>query len=99
MIDEEKFHHAALTFLHQRRVGANSHSFRYILSAANLRTRHPIDDRVAVRAQFRFAIRAQSWESHFDQTHPAITGRAEMLMVTIRSEEHTSELQSPMYLV
>src|SRR3954453_17708143 len=35
MVNQEKFHDAALTFLHQRRVGANGHAFSYILSAGN----------------------------------------------------------------
>src|SRR5207247_1805829 len=83
MIDEEKFHHAALTLFHQRRVGANSHSFGNVLSTGNLRTWDPIDDRFAVRAEFRLAIWTQPRESHFNQTHPAIPRRGELLVVTI----------------
>ena len=74
MIDKEKFHHTALTFLHQRRIGANGHAFGHILGAGNLRTRHPIDNRFAISAELGFAIWAEPREPHFDQTHPAIAG-------------------------
>src|SRR5947208_446115 len=83
MIDEEKFHHAALTLFHQRRISADGHAVGHILRAGNLWTRYPVDDRFAIGAEFRFAIRAEPWESHFDQTHPAIPRRRELLVVTI----------------
>jgi hypothetical protein len=54
-----------------------------------LRTRHPIDDRFAIRAELRLAIRAEPRKAHFDQTHPAITGGAELLVVTIARHENT----------
>ena len=58
MIDKEKFHYAALTFLYQRRIGANGHAFGYILRTGNLRTRHPIGDRFTVGTELGLAIRA-----------------------------------------
>src|SRR4051812_13237584 len=50
VIDEEEFHHALAAFLRQRRIGADAHSFGDILSAGNLRARHPIDDWFAIGA-------------------------------------------------
>ena len=83
MIDEQKFHHAPPAFLHQRRIGAHAHAFGDILRAGNLRTRHPVDHRLAVGAELRFAIRPHLRHSHFDQAHPAIARRAELLVITI----------------
>ena len=74
MINEQKFHYAALTFLHERRVGANRHAFGHILGAGNLWTRDPIDNRFAVGAALGLAIRAEPRKAHFDQTHSAIPG-------------------------
>src|SRR5439155_15115856 len=90
MIDEEKFHDATLTFLHQRRVGANGHAFGNILCAGNLRTRDPIDDRFPIGAQLRLAIRAGPREPHLDQTHSTIAGGAKLLVVTIARDEDTN---------
>jgi len=92
VIDQEKFHYALPTFLHQKRVRANGHSFRDILRAANLRTRHPVDDRLAIRVELRFAIGAEPRESHFDETHPAITGRGKLLVITIPGHENADLL-------
>src|ERR1043166_7541177 len=83
MIDDQKFHHSALTFLHQRRVRAHAHAFAHFLRAGNLRTRHPVDDWFAVLAQLRSAVRAEPRHSHFNQTHPAIARRAELLVIAI----------------
>src|SRR5205085_11278773 len=49
MIDEQKFHHAFATLVDQRRTCAHAHSFSHVLCATYLRTRHPIDDRFAIR--------------------------------------------------
>jgi len=92
VIDEEKFHDPALTFLYQRRVGANGHAFSYILCAANLGTRHPIDNRFAVLPELRLAIGPEPWKSHFDQTHPAIAGRAELFVIAIPRHENANLL-------
>src|SRR5690349_9278487 len=62
--DQQKFHDPALTFLHQWRVRANGHAFSDILRAGNLRARHPVDDRFAVGAKLRFAIRPKPRKSH-----------------------------------
>src|SRR5262249_20491412 len=83
VVDEEKFHDTALTFLNQRRVGANGHAFSYILCAANLGTRHPVDNRFAISAERRFPIRPEPWKPHFDEAHPAIAGRAEFFVIAI----------------
>jgi len=83
MIDEEKFHYAALTLFHQRGVGANSHAFGNVLSTGNLRTWDPIYDGFTIPAEFRLPIRPEPGKPHFDQTHPAIPRRGELLVVTI----------------
>jgi hypothetical protein len=90
MINKEEFHHTALTFLHYRRVGANSHPFGHILGAGNLRTRYPVNDRFAVGAELRFAIRAEPREAHFDQAHSAIAGRTELLVVAVARNENAN---------
>src|SRR5207302_5575209 len=69
MIDEQKFHHAFATFVNQRRTCAHAHSFSDILGAANLRTRHPINDRFAIRAELGFSVWTHSRHPHLDQTH------------------------------
>src|SRR5439155_26950111 len=46
-------------------------------------------DRFGIRAELRHAIRTEARESHFDQTHPAITGRTELLVVTVARDENT----------
>src|SRR5439155_19627174 len=83
MIDEKKFHHAALAFLHQRRIRAHAHSFGDVLRARNLRTRQPVDHWLTIRAEFWLAIGTEFWKSHFDQAHSAITRRTELLMITV----------------
>src|SRR6266542_1169932 len=83
MIDEEKFHYTALTFLYQRRIGASRHAFGYVLGAGNLRTRYPVYDRFAVGTELRFAIRAEPREAHFDQAHPAVAGRTELFVIAV----------------
>src|SRR5437879_13793708 len=83
MIDEKKFHHTALAFLHQRGIRAHAHSFRDVLRARNLRTRHPVDHWLTVRAEFWLAIGTEFWKSHFDQAHSAITRRTELLVITV----------------
>src|SRR5262249_47201637 len=92
VIDQEKFHDAVPAFVHQRRVGANSHPFSYILRAANLRARHPIDDRFAVRTELRFAIGPEPRKSHFDQTHPAIARRTKLFVIAIPRYENANLL-------
>src|SRR6266566_1211081 len=54
-----------------------------ILSTGNLRSRHPVDHGFSVSVQLRFTIGAESWKSHFDQTHSAIARRAELLVITV----------------
>ena len=83
MIDEKKFHHTALAFLHQRGIRAHAHSFGDVLRARNLRTRHPVDRWLTIRAEFWLAIGTEFWKSHFDQAHSAITRRTELLMITV----------------
>jgi hypothetical protein len=57
-----------------------------------LRARHPIDDRFAVSAELRLAIRAEPRKSHFDQTHPAIPGRAKLFVIAIPRHENANPL-------
>src|SRR4051812_12839104 len=76
MIDEKEFHYAFATLLRQRRIGPNAHSVADVLGAGNLRARHPVDDRFAVSAELRLAIRPHLRQSHFDQAHSAIARRA-----------------------
>src|SRR6266496_6066159 len=83
MIDEEKFHHAALTLSHQRRISADGHSVGNVLSTGNLRTWDPIYDGFTIPAEGRLPIRPEPGKTHFDQTHPAIPRRGELLVVTI----------------
>src|SRR5436190_20425645 len=83
MIDEEKFHHAFATILRKGRVRANAHPVSDVLRAGNLRARHPVDDRFAVRSELGFAIGPHLRQAHFDQTHPTIARRAELLVVAI----------------
>ena len=83
MIDEKKLHHAALAFLHQRRIGPDAHSIGDILGAGNLRSRHPVDDRFVIRTKLRFAVWTEFWKSHFREAHPAIARRAQFLVITI----------------
>src|SRR5229473_6092066 len=92
VIDEEKFHDTALTFLNQRRVGANGHAFSYILCAANLGTWHPVDNRFAILPELRLAIGPEPWKSHFDEAHPAISGRAKFFVVAIARHENPNLL-------
>ena len=89
MIDKKEFHHTALTFLHEGRVGANRHAFGYVLGAGNLRTRYPVYDRFAVSAELGFAIRAEPREAHFDQAHPAVAGRTELFVIAVARHENT----------
>src|SRR5207244_9577559 len=81
--DEEKFHHTGLSLRCLRRVGASRHAFGYVLGAGNLRTRYPVDDRFAVGTELGFAIRAEPREAHFDQTHPAVAGRAKLFVIAV----------------
>src|SRR5215470_805370 len=83
MINEKKFHHAALAFLHQRRIGPNPHSFGDILRAGNLRSGHPVDDWFVVSSKLWFTIRSESWKAHLDQAHPAIARRTELVVIAI----------------
>ena len=83
MINKEEFHHAALAFLHQRRICPHAYSFGDILCAGNLRAGQPVDQWFAVSAQFRLMIGTESWESHFDQTHSAIARGTELLVITV----------------
>jgi hypothetical protein len=76
MIDEQKFHDATATFLHQRRTRAHAQAFSDILRATNLRARHPVDHRLAIGTQLELPVRTHPGEAHFDQAHPAISGRA-----------------------
>ena len=105
MIDEQKFHYPALAFLHQGRVRANGYPFRHVLCAANLRTRHPVNDRVAISAEVRLPIRPEPWKPHFDKAHPTIAGRAKHFVVAITRHEnpdllarlnHACALRKPM---
>src|SRR5262245_5485123 len=90
MIDEKEFHHAPLAFLHQRRVGPDTHSFGDILRAGDLGSGHPVDDRFVVRAKLWFAIRSESWKAHLNQAHSAIAGRTEFLVIAIPRYETAS---------
>jgi hypothetical protein len=83
MIDEEKFHHAFAAFLGQRRIGPNAHPFAHVLRAGNLRTRHPVDDRLSIFAKFKFAVRPHFWKTHFHQAHAAVAGRTELLVIAV----------------
>src|SRR5260370_30931036 len=83
MIDEQEFHYTFTTFLNHRRVCAHAHTFSDILCAADLRARHPVDDRFAVDTELRFACGTHPRHSHLDQTHPAIPRRAEFFVVPI----------------
>src|SRR6266513_2450697 len=90
MINKEEFHHTELTFLYDRRVGANRHAFGHILSAGNLRTGYPVGDRFAVGAELRLAIGAKPREAHFDQAHSAIARRTELLVVAVARHENAN---------
>ena len=90
MIDEQKFHYPALAFLHQGRVRANGYPFCHVLCAANLRTRHPVDDRFAISAELRLAIRPKPRKAHFDQAHPAIARRAKLFVIAIPRHENAN---------
>src|SRR5687768_3575463 len=83
VIDEEEFHHSFPAFLGQRRIGANAHSVAHILGAGDLRARHPVDDRLSIRTELRFAVRPHFRQTHFDQAHAAVTGGAELLVITV----------------
>src|SRR5437867_4208360 len=83
MINEEEFHHAALALLYQWRICPYAYSFGHILCAGNLRARQPIDQWLAVSAQFRFTIWTESREPHFDQTHSAIAWGTELPVITV----------------
>src|ERR1051326_3578443 len=83
MVNEQKLHHASATFLRQRRICADAHSLRNVLRATNLRTRHPVDNRLAVRAEIRFPVRTHSWHPHLDQTHSTVARRTEFFVITI----------------
>ena len=83
MIDEEKFHHPATAFLDQRRFGANPEPFGDIGRAADLRTRHPVDLRLAVVGEDGFTVRAHFRHAHFDQAHAAVARGGEFLVIAI----------------
>src|SRR3977135_1027111 len=65
MIDEQKFHDATATFLDQRRTRAQANAFGNILRAANLRTRHPVDDRLTIGAQLKLPVGPHPRQTHF----------------------------------
>jgi hypothetical protein len=94
VIDEKKFHHATPTFLDQRRHRAHAHSFGDILCAGNLRAQHPVDNRFAIGAEIRLAIRAHFRQAHFNQAHSAIAGRRKFLVITIARHVATSPFAS-----
>src|SRR5580700_8066873 len=83
MINEKKLHYPMPAVLYERRVGSYPHAFSDILSAGNLRPRHPVDHRFTVRTELRFAIRTHPGHAHLNQTHPAVTRRTQFGMVTI----------------
>lgn len=87
MINEQKFHDAAAAFLRERRIGAHAHAVGDILRATNLRARHPINNGLSIRTEFRFAIGTHARHSHFDQTHAAVAGRAEFFVIAITRDE------------
>src|SRR5215471_6326119 len=92
VVNQEKFHDAMPTFLHQRRIGANGHAFGHIRCAANLRAWHPVDDRFAVLPELRFPIGPEPRKSHFDQTHPAIAWGAELFVIAIPRHKNANLL-------
>ena len=84
MIDEEKFHHPAATFLDQRRIGPNAHAFGDTSCAQEICGRGiQLIYRLAICAELRFTIRAHFRHAHFDQAHAAIAGGAELLVIAI----------------
>src|ERR1700731_4401659 len=83
MIDQKKFHHAALAFAHQRRSRSDTHAFSHVLRAGDLRSRHPIDDWFAILAELRFTIRSHLRHAHFDETHAAVTRGTQLLVITV----------------
>src|SRR5439155_14121825 len=82
VINEKKFHYAALAFLHQWRICAHTHSFSDILRARNLRARYPVDHRFTVRPQLGFTIGAHFRHSHLDLTLPSIARLPEYLVMS-----------------
>ena len=84
VVDEEKLHDALAALFDELAGGADAHVFADRIGAGDDRTRHPADDFVAVFVPLRLlAGGGAGWHAHLHQAHPAISGRAELRMVTV----------------
>ncbi len=87
MIDEQELHHPLPAFLRHRGVRAHGHPLGDVLGAGDLGAREPRDLGPAVRAEDRFAIRAQPGRAHFDEAHPAVAGGGKPRVIAIARDK------------
>ena len=90
VVDQQKFHHPVAAFLDEWRRGAHAHSLAHFGRARNFRLRSPGDFGPSIRSQHGLAVGSHLRASGLDETHAAISRRAEFRMVAIVRNEFSA---------
>ena len=84
VVDEQKLHHALAAFFHDFAGGADAHVFRNRIGAGDHRAGDPADVFVAVFVPLGFLAGCGAGRhAHLDEAHPAVSGGAQLRVVTI----------------
>ena len=90
VVDEQKFHHALPAFLHEWRRGANTHALGDLGGAGDFRLWTPGDLGASIGSQHGLAVGRHLRAAGLDETHAAISRRAEFWMVAVVRDEFSA---------